>query len=874
MSLPFLAKARENVKERCLWARKNRITLNVKTQALVRTLGCGRSAAGEEKLEAIMRRRIMKPLGYFLAILLVGLVNIASAGTSTWTGAGADALWCTAENWDPEIVPGLGDDAVIDDPNNPCVIDCDAYCGSLTVGLNNAGCSLNMVSGSLSVGTDLTVGKEAGSSGTMCVSDSGSVTVDGHIEIGDMGAGCISCTDTGVIYTHTFGMCTGGGTATMDISGGGLNVTTDMDIGGAGGTATVNMTGGPISVGGHMEIGGPMHCTAQVNLNRGVINTHTFGMCAGGGIGTMDVGCDGVLTVDGDATAQIQGYVSDGWITCPEPECSEVSVDYNNINPGKTTAKCSKCETAWNPIPMDGASCVDPDVQLSWSPGYHASRHNVYFGNSPSSLTLVSAGQSSNQFDPGTLELGENYFWRIDEVNDVEPNSPWIGNIWSFTVAPGYLILDCFAADANNNPDPLGDRYSMDIILSNGEWTQEFCDVNHVEIGAPETLTCQISYEWGNSLFTIRPELKIEKGETARYQLFAYDHEGLVPREEMYVVYREVDANESVSNVWDANSMTLYTTTSGNPGKGVGFFCLTGSTSTDHSTDPIYTCEALSCNVDIDACICGSKTWVDWLGNVWWVYAHAHASIHYSNANASTISTQFAAIDGTTNGQMGIYDIYYNDAIVNNSKQLCQETTLRNVDTGETVSPQYYYPQYAAPGGNYILELPESIPGEFAQYTMPLQVSNGYGQAPSIYMVGKDALAPYTFGICAEEPFVEASFSNLQHDQTGHKVSVDVSTETPSCWWGVFVVPDNLAVKKVSAIEDANSTELQKDFDYTTNRVCDFNLVVVRIAPSTDRLELTYCTLIPGDINEDCCVNFLDFAVLAEHWLEVANGGS
>jgi hypothetical protein len=99
-----------------------------------------------------------------------------------------------------------------------------------------------------------------------------------------------------------------------------------MDIGGAGGTATVNMIAGVVHVDGHLEIGGPMDCTAQVNLNSGVINTHTFGMCAGGGIGTMEISCGGALTVDGDATAQIQGYVDNAWITCPEPQCSEVSV--------------------------------------------------------------------------------------------------------------------------------------------------------------------------------------------------------------------------------------------------------------------------------------------------------------------------------------------------------------------------------------------------------------------------------------------------------------------------------------------------------------------------------------------------------------------
>ncbi len=35
------------------------------------------------------------------------------------------------------------------------------------------------------------------------------------------------------------------------------------------------------------------------------------------------------------------------------------------------------------------------------------------------------------------------YFWRIDEVNDLNPLSPWAGNVWSFTTG-NYLVIDDF----------------------------------------------------------------------------------------------------------------------------------------------------------------------------------------------------------------------------------------------------------------------------------------------------------------------------------------------------------------------------------------------------------------------------------------------
>jgi hypothetical protein len=37
---------------------------------------------------------------------------------------------------------------------------------------------------------------------------------------------------------------------------------------------------------------------------------------------------------------------------------------------------------------------------------------------------------------PDGLVPGTTYYWRIDEVNDADPNSPWKGDIWSFTVPP------------------------------------------------------------------------------------------------------------------------------------------------------------------------------------------------------------------------------------------------------------------------------------------------------------------------------------------------------------------------------------------------------------------------------------------------------
>jgi hypothetical protein len=37
---------------------------------------------------------------------------------------------------------------------------------------------------------------------------------------------------------------------------------------------------------------------------------------------------------------------------------------------------------------------------------------------------------------PDGLVPGTTYYWRIDEVDDADPNSPWKGSVWSFLIPP------------------------------------------------------------------------------------------------------------------------------------------------------------------------------------------------------------------------------------------------------------------------------------------------------------------------------------------------------------------------------------------------------------------------------------------------------
>ncbi|MCU0913478.1 MAG: hypothetical protein MUC88_02810, partial [Planctomycetes bacterium] len=51
--------------------------------------------------------------------------------------------------------------------------------------------------------------------------------------------------------------------------------------------------------------------------------------------------------------------------------------------------------------------------------------------------------RDATTFDPGPLAWNKTYYWRVDEVNDAHPASPWKGRVWSFTTA-NFIVVDDF----------------------------------------------------------------------------------------------------------------------------------------------------------------------------------------------------------------------------------------------------------------------------------------------------------------------------------------------------------------------------------------------------------------------------------------------
>ncbi|MFH1718285.1 MAG: hypothetical protein ABIF19_13105 [Planctomycetota bacterium] len=171
---------------------------------------------------------------------------------------------------------------------------------------------------------------------------------------------------------------------------------------------------------------------------------------------------------------------------------------------------------AFGPTPANGAMNLDTWVNLTWLPGDFAVSHDVYLGDNFDDVNdgtpdspVFRGNQTSTMFMagfpgfayPDGLVPGTTYYWRIDEINEAEPNSPWKGDVWSFYLPPKTAY----------NPDPADGAEFVDLDAT-FTWTPgygaklhtvhigtNFDDVNNAAGGAPQGPA------------TYKPSLELEK---------------------------------------------------------------------------------------------------------------------------------------------------------------------------------------------------------------------------------------------------------------------------------------------------------------------------------------------------------------------------
>jgi len=112
-----------------------------------------------------------------------------------------------------------------------------------------------------------------------------------------------------------------------------------------------------------------------------------------------------------------------------------------------------------SPNPSNGAMDVERTPVLTWTPGVYAASHQLYFGTDKDAVRNADTSSpeykgtgnlGSESYNPGKLQWCSTYYWRIDEVNDVNPDSPWTGSLWNFTTAD-FIVIDDFE-DYNDYP--------------------------------------------------------------------------------------------------------------------------------------------------------------------------------------------------------------------------------------------------------------------------------------------------------------------------------------------------------------------------------------------------------------------------------------
>ena len=116
---------------------------------------------------------------------------------------------------------------------------------------------------------------------------------------------------------------------------------------------------------------------------------------------------------------------------------------------------------ATNPIPATDSSDISRDVILGWRAGASAAGHNVYIGtdfDDVNDATMPTAeGVDVNSFDPGRLDFGQTYYWRIDEVNGAPDFAVFKGDVWNFAVEPlAYPIAGIVATSNAPSADDAG----------------------------------------------------------------------------------------------------------------------------------------------------------------------------------------------------------------------------------------------------------------------------------------------------------------------------------------------------------------------------------------------------------------------------------
>jgi hypothetical protein len=211
-------------------------------------------------------------------------------------------------------------------------------------------------------------------------------------------------------------------------------------------------------------------------------------------------------------------------------------VDPSNTYKGDIWSFTIPPKTAYNPDPADGAEFVEPDVQLTWTPGYGAKLHTVYFGDDYDVVDNAAGGMPMGltSYNPGPLDLEKVYYWRVDEFDVIETHK---GDVWCFTT-PG-AVGNPWPANAavEVTPTPILTWTAADSAASHQLYFGTDKEaVRNADTGSPEYIGSQTlgseSYDPGilawNATFYWRVDEVDNQGNTVKGPIWSFTTGGFL----------------------------------------------------------------------------------------------------------------------------------------------------------------------------------------------------------------------------------------------------------------------------------------------------------------------------------------------------------
>jgi len=296
---------------------------------------------------------------------------------------------------------------------------------------------------------------------------------------------------------------------------------------------------------------GPVREQARIFLTDGAGEEYLLGMATSGSVG------------GGVDPTEISFDIA-GLVLPFEPRAVRIlGIDRGGGAPGFDIASVrarlsTDCgDAACCPVPVDGARNVRRDAVLSWSPGQSAEEHVVYFGTDLADVDANAAAvsaprqpQDANTFDPCGLELGTTYYWRIDEVDDSHTQP---GSIWSFTTVDHLIVDDFEAYNLLGSADPNSNRI-YDAWTDAGVylWTDTTHECSKKAMGFPYWYYRTSDYS--EAVHTLSPSQDWAAAGAQALELFFHGQQYNTAAQ-MYLVLNDEDSETIVLYPGDANDL-------------------------------------------------------------------------------------------------------------------------------------------------------------------------------------------------------------------------------------------------------------------------------------------------------------------------------